>query len=192
MWIDWDYPQSAVALHIYRVGRSVPIRSRNPNKTRVKIQLLIRIGCFRPVWSVSKSVWPLVRPGCKSSGRHNFLIQTPNWTFYIGVSIISTRSTQWWSQFDNLTKLYWPVYMTGLTRLSSKPELCQFWVSTTTSDWKQQAKDFHMWVQHQTAQGEKNYETKYEFYNLLQCEYEEQCKDACFFFWSSYQQINKE
>jgi len=46
----------------------------------------------------------------------------------------------------------------------------------------QQAKDLHLWVQHQTAQGEKNYETKYEFYNLLQCEYEEQCKDACFFF----------
>ena len=44
----------------------------------------------------------------------------------------------------------------------------------------QQAKDLHLWVQHQTAQGEKNYETKYEFYNLLQCEYEEQCKDACF------------
>jgi len=54
----------------------------------------------------------------------------------------------------------------------------------------QQAKDLHLWVQHQTAQGEKNYETKYEFYNLLQCEYEEQCKDACFFFLSSYQQIN--
>ena len=36
-------------------------------------------------------------------------------------------------------------------------------------------------MKHQTAQGEKNYETKYEFYNLLQCAYEEQCKDACFF-----------
>ena len=39
-----------MALHIYRVGRSVPIRSRNPNKSRVKIQLLTRIGCFGPVW----------------------------------------------------------------------------------------------------------------------------------------------
>ena len=72
--------------------------------------------------------------------------------------------------------------MTGLTRLSSKSELCQFWVSTPTSDWKQQAKDFHMWVQHQTAQGEiKTYETKHECYNLLNFEFEEQCKDACFF-----------
>ena len=41
-----------------------------------------------------------------------------------------------------------------------------------------------------SSRWKKNYETKYEFYNLLQCEYEEQCKDACFFFWSSYQQIN--
>ena len=45
-WIDWDYPQSAVALHIYRVGRSVPVRSQKPIKSRVKIQLLTRIGCF--------------------------------------------------------------------------------------------------------------------------------------------------
>ena len=54
-WIDWDYPQSAVTLNIYRVGRSVPIRSRNPNKYRVKIQLLTLIGHFGPV---SERVWP--------------------------------------------------------------------------------------------------------------------------------------
>jgi len=47
-------------------------------------------------------------------------------------------------------------------------------------DWKQQAKDLHMLVQHQTTQGEKTYETKHECYNLLNCEFEEQCKDACF------------
>ena len=39
-----------------------------------------------------------------------------------------------------------------------------------------------MRVQHQTAQGEKTYGTKYECYNLLNCEFEEQYKDACFFF----------
>jgi len=55
----------------------------------------------------------------------------------------------------------------------------------------QQAKDLHLRVQHQTAQGEKTYETKHECYNLLNCEFEEQCKDACFFR-SSYQQINEE
>ena len=38
-----------------------------------------------------------------------------------------------------------------------------------------------MRVQHQTTQGEKTYETKHECYNLLNCEFEEQCKDACFF-----------
>ena len=42
-------PQSAVALHIYGVGRSVPVRNHNPNKSRIKIQLLTRIGCFGPV-----------------------------------------------------------------------------------------------------------------------------------------------
>ena len=38
-----------------------------------------------------------------------------------------------------------------------------------------------MRVQHQIAQGEKTYEIKYECYNLLNCEFEEQCKDAYFF-----------
>jgi len=53
--------------------------------------------------------------------------------------------------------------LTGLHRLSSKPELCQFWMSTPASafakkehqhlDWKHQAKDLHMRMQHQTTQG---------------------------------------
>ena len=42
------YSQSAVTLHIYRVGWSIPFRSRNSNKSRVKIQLLTWIGHFRP------------------------------------------------------------------------------------------------------------------------------------------------
>ena len=46
-WIDWDYPQSIVTLHIYRVGRSVSNRSRI---SHVKIQFLSRIGLCRPVW----------------------------------------------------------------------------------------------------------------------------------------------
>ena len=50
MLIRLGLAQSAVALHIYRVGRSVPIRSRNPNKSRIKTQLLTRIGCFGLVW----------------------------------------------------------------------------------------------------------------------------------------------
>jgi len=170
VWIDWGYPQSVVALHIYRMGRSVPIRSRNPNKTRVKIQLLTRIGCFRPVWSVSRPVLPLVRRGCRPSGRHNFLIRTPNWTFYIGVSIISTRSTQWWSQFDNLTKLYWPIYMTGLTglpRLSSKPELCQFgWILGVNANiWtgSSKLKTFICGCNIKHLKVKKTYETKHEW-----------------------------
>jgi len=74
--------------------------------------------------------------------------------------------------------------LTGLSRLSSKPELCQFWMSTPTSafakkehqhlDWKHQAKDLHMRVQHQTTQCEKKTcETKHECYNLLNCKFEE-------------------
>ena len=47
-----------MALHIYRVGWSVPIRSRNPYKSRVKIQLLTQIGLFGIVWPVSRPVWP--------------------------------------------------------------------------------------------------------------------------------------
>ena len=127
-WIDWDYPQSIVTLHIYRVGRSVSNRSRI---SHVKIQFLSRIGLCRPVWPVT--------PRCKSSQRHNLFVQTPNWTFYICISIVSTGSTQWCSPIGDLKKsfwLVWPVYMTSLTglpRLSSKPELCQFWVSTYAS-----------------------------------------------------------
>ena len=80
-------------------------------------------------------VWP-VRPGCRSSGRHNFLIRTPNWTFHICISIFSSTSMQWWGSIDHLTTLswlFWPVYtttLTGLSRLSSKPVVCQFCVST--------------------------------------------------------------
>ena len=124
-----------MALEIYRVGRSVPIIIRNPNKSHVKIQLLTRIGRFRPVWLVSGPVRP-VRPGCRSSGRHNSLIRTPNWTIYICILIVSTRSTQWCSPIGILTMLprpVWPVYRTGLTglpRLSSKLGICQFWMST--------------------------------------------------------------
>ena len=132
MWIDWDYPQSAVALHIYRVGRSVPVRSQNPIKSCVKIQLLTRTGRSGPVWPVSGPV----RPGCRSSGRHNSLIRTPNWTFYICISTVSTRSTQWCSRIGNLTNFSRPVWLvsmrglTSLSRLPRKPYSCQFWVST--------------------------------------------------------------
>ena len=90
---------------------------------------------FRTGRTVPGPVWP-VRLGCTSSGRHNFLIRSPNWTFYICISIVLMRSTQWWSPIVNLTKLsrlVWPVYMTGLTsspRLSSKLGICQFGVST--------------------------------------------------------------
>ena len=97
---------------IYRVWRFVSIRSRNSNKSRVKIQLLTRIGCFGPVWSV--------RPGCRSFGRHNFLIRILNWTFYICISIVSTRSMQRCSPIRDLTTLswpVWPVYATGRAQI---------------------------------------------------------------------------
>ena len=108
--------------------RSVPVRSRNPIKFRVKIQILTQTGHFWPFWPV--------RPGCRSSGRYNSLVRTSNWTFYICISIVSTRSTQWWSPIDNLTKLSWPVWplcMTGLIGSSKLPAnlvLCQFWMPT--------------------------------------------------------------
>ena len=50
--------QSAITLYIFRMGRYVPIRSQNPYKPRIKIQLLIRIGLFQPVWPVLLPVWP--------------------------------------------------------------------------------------------------------------------------------------
>ena len=45
--IRLDVSQSAIALYIYRVGRSVPIMSENPHISHVKIQLLARINLFR-------------------------------------------------------------------------------------------------------------------------------------------------
>ena len=85
-----------------------------------------------PSWIGIGSVWPR----CRSSGRHNFLIRISNWTFYICISIVSTRSTQWYSPICNLTNLsrpVWPVHvrgLTGLSRLPRKPSSCQIWVST--------------------------------------------------------------
>ena len=46
--IRLDVSQSAITLYIYRVRWYVPIRSRNPYKSRVKIQLLTQIGLFGP------------------------------------------------------------------------------------------------------------------------------------------------
>jgi len=132
MLIRLGCPQSVVTLHIYRVGWSVPFRSRNPNKSCVKIQLLTRIGHFgQSDWSPNRSdhprpVWP-IRPGCRSFGRHNFLTRTPNWTFHICILIVSMRSMEWCSPIGILTTLprpVWPVYTTSLTgspRLSIKP-----------------------------------------------------------------------
>ena len=50
-----------------------------------------------------------VRPCVKSYRSHNSLIRTPNWAFYICISIISTRATQWWSWICILAKSPWPV-----------------------------------------------------------------------------------
>ena len=47
-WIDW-MPQSAVALYIYRKGRSYLIRSLILYKSRIKIQLQTRTVQFGPV-----------------------------------------------------------------------------------------------------------------------------------------------
>ena len=49
---------------------------------------------------------------------HNSLIRTPNWTIYICISIVSTRSTQWCSPigiFDDVTQ-------TGLTGLLDRSD----------------------------------------------------------------------
>ena len=85
----------------------------------------------RSDWS-TRPVLP-VRPCVKSSRSHNSLIRTPNWTFYICISIVSTRATQWWSPiciFDKVT-------LTGQTGLCipvwSVCTVCQFWSSTMPS-----------------------------------------------------------
>ena len=96
MWIDWDYPESAVALHIYRLGRSLPVRSRNPIKSRVKIQLLTRTGRFGPV---SGPVWPLwtgltaLDRSDRGAGLLGRIISSSG--FQIGRSIYAFRSS-WW------------------------------------------------------------------------------------------------
>jgi len=94
-------PESAVTLHIYRVGWFVPIRSQNPYKYYVTRQLLIQIGRFRPVW-----------PRCRSFGRHNFLIRTPNLTLHFDHldEIYTIVQSNW--QLDKATQI-WLVYMTG-------------------------------------------------------------------------------
>ena len=84
-WFDWGCPQSAVALHIYRMGSSIPIRSRNPNKSRVKIQLLTRIGCFGLVWPpLDRSNW----------GAHLLGGKTYSSGLQIGRSIYAFRLSQ--------------------------------------------------------------------------------------------------
>jgi hypothetical protein len=94
---DWVIaPQSATTLYIYRVGRSCPGWSWSPNKSRTKIQLQLGLQSPDPV----KPPGPhglTARVTWRSSRSHICLIRTPNSTFYIWISIYSTRPIQWGS-----------------------------------------------------------------------------------------------
>ena len=140
-WFDWEYPQSAMALHIYRVGRSVPIRSWNPNKSYVKIRLLTRIGHFRPVWPPLDRSDREVRPA-RSDRRADLLGGIIFWFgLQIGCSTYAFRSARWdlhngavqltiWQTYPNRSNRFLCMRgLTGLPRLSRKLELCQLWVS---------------------------------------------------------------
>ena len=94
--------QSAVALHIYRVGRSIPVRSRNPYKSRVKIQLLTRIGLFGPVWRVSKSVWPPLNRSDRGAGLPGGVTSPSG--LQIGHPIYTFRSS-WWDLRNGVVQL---------------------------------------------------------------------------------------
>ena len=46
------------------------------------------------------------RPILQSSGRHNFVIQTPSWVNQNSISFISTSSSTWFSQNGHLMKCF--------------------------------------------------------------------------------------
>jgi hypothetical protein len=92
---DWVIaPQSAMALYIYRVGRSCPCWSRKPNKSRAKIQLQFGLQSLDPV-KLPGPPGPTAQVTWRSSGSYISLIRTPNWTFDIWILIYSTRPIQW-------------------------------------------------------------------------------------------------
>jgi hypothetical protein len=52
----------------------------------------------------------LARPVLRSSGRHNFVIRTPNWVNQNLISCISTSSSTWCSQNGHLMKSFYHAY----------------------------------------------------------------------------------
>jgi hypothetical protein len=99
------FPQSAVTLHKYWVGRSCPSRSRNLYKSHVKIQLLSQIRLQELVRPSSAPVRP-VWHRASSRQDHNSLIQTPNWTYKYAF-----RSSRW-DLFNGEVKLeFWAHWM---------------------------------------------------------------------------------
>jgi len=123
--IQLDVSQSAATLYIYRVGWSYPLGVKtltNPvskYNSELGLAFLDRSNWFMDWSNRHEPVWP-VRSGCRSSGRHNLLIRSPNWTFYIWISM---RSTQWWSPIDNFTKLPWPIRPVYTTSRIGSPSL---------------------------------------------------------------------
>ena len=87
-----DVYQSAITLYIFRMGRYVPIRSQNPNKPHIKIQLLIRIGLFQPVWPVLLPVWPPLNRS-QGAGLPGDIISSSG--LQIGRSIYAFRLSRW-------------------------------------------------------------------------------------------------
>ena len=138
MWIDCDYPHSTVALHMYRVGRSVSNRSRIPYICRVKIELLSRIGQFQLVWPVHKPVWPPMNRSNRSDrgaclpegiifssglqiGRSMYAFQSSRWDLRNGV----VQLVIWQSLPDWFTWPVWPVCSDCPTNLNRANFGCQ-------------------------------------------------------------------
>jgi len=125
-------PQSAITLHIYRVGWSVPFRSRNPNKSCVKIQLLTRIGHFgQSDWSPNRSDRGAdLSEGITSSpglqiGHSTYVFRLSRWDLCNGAVQLA-----FWQpypdQSDRFIQPAWPVHPDCPANLG----ICQFWVST--------------------------------------------------------------
>jgi len=113
---DWGYPQSVVALQIYRVGKYVPYGSRNSCISCVKTQLLSRIRLFQPVlwpvWPTDLTEVQVFFGGITSSS--GIQIRHSVYAFRSYDEIYAMVKPNW--QFDNVTQ----TGRTGLYDLSDR------------------------------------------------------------------------
>ena len=81
---------------LYMVGWTYPVRGQKPLQITSKYNS--KLGFAYQNW-LSRFL------GGVSSWSHSFLIQTPNWTFYICISIAYSRGMQWWNPSCHLKRL---------------------------------------------------------------------------------------